>query len=87
MKWSAKHDDLSLLPQITANDKAALRRGGVCTTRELAGVRRRMSGGHPSPLRNASRIHPRGRGPMARCLSTERRADGVSFGRLSGRVR
>jgi len=39
MKWSAEHDDLSLLPQLSANDKTALRRVGVRTTRELAAVK------------------------------------------------
>ena len=36
MKWSAEHDDLSLLPHLGANEKTALRRCGVTTTRELA---------------------------------------------------
>ena len=36
MKWSAEHDDLSLLPQISEHDKRALRRVGITTTRQLA---------------------------------------------------
>jgi hypothetical protein len=36
MKWSAEHDDLSLLPSITENDKKVLCKMGVTTTRELA---------------------------------------------------
>ncbi|HEX6817537.1 MAG TPA: ATP-binding protein [Ktedonobacterales bacterium] len=39
MKWSAEHDDLSLLPHLGANDKTALRRCGVMTTRELSTVK------------------------------------------------
>jgi hypothetical protein len=39
MKWSAEHDDLSLLPQLTASDKAALQRCGVRATRELAALK------------------------------------------------
>ena len=39
MKWSAEHDDLSLLPHLTAQDKGALQRAGVATTRELAALK------------------------------------------------
>jgi AAA domain/PD-(D/E)XK nuclease superfamily len=38
MKWAAEHDDLSLLPHLTAQDKAGLQRGGITTTRELANL-------------------------------------------------
>lgn len=36
MKWSAEHDDLSLLPHLSLQDKAALQRAGLHTTRDLA---------------------------------------------------
>lgn len=36
MKWAAAHDDLSLLPYLTEQDKQGLLRAGVATTRELA---------------------------------------------------
>ncbi|MGI8916462.1 MAG: AAA domain-containing protein [Chloroflexota bacterium] len=39
LKWSAERDDLSLLPHLTVNDKSALLRAGVRTTRELALLR------------------------------------------------
>ncbi|HTE17191.1 MAG TPA: DNA helicase, partial [Armatimonadota bacterium] len=39
MKWAAEADDLSLIPHLTAADKAALKRAGVGTTRELAGLK------------------------------------------------
>ncbi len=36
LRWSARHDDLSLLPHMTSTNKAALRRGGITTIRDLA---------------------------------------------------
>jgi hypothetical protein len=36
MKWSAEHDDLSLLPHLTATEKGALRRAGITRVEELA---------------------------------------------------
>jgi hypothetical protein len=36
MKWAAEHDDLSLLPHLTEQDKSGLERAGVATTRDLA---------------------------------------------------
>ncbi len=39
MKWSAEHDDLTLLPHLSPNDKSALRRHGVETTRALAALK------------------------------------------------
>ena len=36
MKWAAEHDDLSLLPHLTEQDKLGLLRAGVATTRETA---------------------------------------------------
>jgi predicted RecB family nuclease len=39
MKWSAAHDDLALLPHVTAGDTAALHRAGIMTTRDLATLR------------------------------------------------
>lgn len=36
MRWSAERDDLTLLPHLTAAEKAALLRAGVKTVRELA---------------------------------------------------
>ena len=40
MKWSAEADDLSLLPQLTLEDKNALRRRGVTTVTQLAHLKR-----------------------------------------------
>jgi len=39
MKWSARADDLSLLPHVSPQDKSALRRAGVVTTRQLAALK------------------------------------------------
>jgi predicted RecB family nuclease len=39
LKWAAERDDLSLLPHLTANEKGAMLRAGVQTTRELAALR------------------------------------------------
>ncbi|MBI3965067.1 MAG: AAA family ATPase [Chloroflexi bacterium] len=36
MRWTAEHDDLSLLPHLTAQDKGALRRSGVTSVTQLA---------------------------------------------------
>lgn len=36
MKWAAEHDDLSLLPHVSEQDKQGLLRAGVESTRELA---------------------------------------------------
>jgi predicted RecB family nuclease len=36
MQWSARHDDLSLLPHLTALEKEALQRAGVATVQALA---------------------------------------------------
>ena len=36
MKWAAERDDLSLLPHLSEQDKSALQRAGIATTRELA---------------------------------------------------
>jgi len=39
MKWSAEHDDLSLLPHLTAQEKTALRRTGVTSMSSLAALK------------------------------------------------
>ena len=39
MKRSAEHDDLSLIPHLTAQDKSALCRAGVTSARALAGLK------------------------------------------------
>ena len=39
MKWSAEHDDLSLIPHITALDKEALRRQGIASVSDLASLK------------------------------------------------
>ncbi|MDB5060111.1 MAG: superfamily helicase, partial [Chloroflexi bacterium] len=39
MKWSAQHDDLSLLPHLTAQDKGAFQRHGVHTMRHVADLK------------------------------------------------
>ena len=36
MKWSAEHDDLSLLPHLETAEKSALSRAGIATMRQLA---------------------------------------------------
>lgn len=36
MRWAAEHDDLSLIPYLSATEKGALRAGGVHTTAALA---------------------------------------------------
>jgi hypothetical protein len=38
-KWAAEHDDLSVLPHLTAEDKSALQSGGVATVRDLAALK------------------------------------------------
>lgn len=38
MKWAAEHDDLSLLPHLTQQEKQGLLRAGVRTTREVAAL-------------------------------------------------
>ena len=52
MKWSAERDDLSLLPHLTAQDKGALRRAGVTTTRDLAALKE-LRRGHVRRWRGA----------------------------------
>jgi hypothetical protein len=39
LKWSAQHDDVSLVPHLSAAEKSALLRGGVTTVKELAGLK------------------------------------------------
>lgn len=41
LKWCAQHDDLSLIPHLSEQEKSALRRRGIRTARELAVVRER----------------------------------------------
>lgn len=36
LKWSAQHDDLSLVPHISAQDKGALQRNGITTIQQLS---------------------------------------------------
>lgn len=38
MKWADQHDDLSLLPQLTATEKSALHRCGIAGTADLASL-------------------------------------------------
>jgi hypothetical protein len=49
MKWSAEHDDLSLVPHITALDKEALRRQGVHTVSDLAALKEFQPTGNGAP--------------------------------------
>ncbi len=49
MKWSAEHDDLSLIPHLSAQEKSALLNSGVRTTRELA-MLKEPSGSDPNTL-------------------------------------
>ncbi|MFN8472609.1 MAG: AAA domain-containing protein [Anaerolineae bacterium] len=39
MKWTAEHDDLSLLPYLTAQEKGALQKAGVRRIRDLASLK------------------------------------------------
>lgn len=39
MRWSAEHDDLSLLPYLTSEDKSGLQRNDVRTVREVASLK------------------------------------------------
>jgi hypothetical protein len=39
MKWSAEHEDLSLLPHLAGVEKEALRRDGITTIRSLAALK------------------------------------------------
>lgn len=45
LKWCAERDDLSLLPHLTAQDKGALERAGLVTTRQLATLKECAAGG------------------------------------------
>jgi hypothetical protein len=57
MKWSAEHEDLSLLPYMTGTEKEALRRAGVRTIEDLATLKDFVAGGKgdlaPAPGREA----------------------------------
>ncbi|HEU5424127.1 MAG TPA: DNA helicase, partial [Nitrolancea sp.] len=44
MKWSAEHDDLSLLAHLSGADKRALIQAGVVTTRQLAALKESAQG-------------------------------------------
>lgn len=39
MKWAAEHDDLSLVPHLSENDKLAIQRAGVKTAKELSVIK------------------------------------------------
>lgn len=39
MKWTAEHDDLSLIPYLSETEKNALQAGGVTTTHSLAALK------------------------------------------------
>ena len=43
LKWSAQNDDLSLVPQLSLQDKSALLRNGITTVSELAHLKQRRS--------------------------------------------
>ncbi len=51
MKWSAEHDDLTLIPFISGVEKAQLVRAGIRTTRQLAVLKRveKRVKGEPGP--------------------------------------
>jgi hypothetical protein len=44
MRWAAEHDDLSLLPHLSALEKDALQRAGLRTLSELAALKEPMEG-------------------------------------------
>jgi hypothetical protein len=52
LKWSAEHEDLSLLPYVTGTEKEALRRAGVTAIRDLATLKEFAPGeaGHKGEL-------------------------------------
>ena len=53
MRWAAEHDDLSLLPHLTAQEKSALQGTGVTTTQQVAALKELLSrpeGGDPPAL-------------------------------------
>ena len=56
MRWSAEHDDLSLLPHLSAVEKEVLHGAGIRTVRELAVLKdfRAPSGTGPSPTQCGS---------------------------------
>ncbi|HYI25849.1 MAG TPA: PD-(D/E)XK nuclease family protein, partial [Thermomicrobiales bacterium] len=74
MKLAAESDDLSLLPHITENDKAALQRGGVTTTTQLAtlmDLQRKGTESIDGQMVEATHLAPApGRKDEARRLST-----------------
>ena len=57
MKWSAEHEDLSLLPYMTGTEKEALRRAGITTIQALATLKDFIPGSKtdlaPGPGREA----------------------------------
>jgi len=70
MKWSAAHDDLSLLPHLTAWDKSALRHAGVTTTRELAALKEFAPPGSADNAAATQRLVPApGKHDLARLLA------------------
>ena len=72
MKWSAEHDDLSLLPHLTEQEKGALRRAGVTTTSATG----RAQGACPTTTRART----------SWCPSPARRRSGAAAGgHLAGR--
>ncbi|MEO8285037.1 MAG: AAA domain-containing protein [Chloroflexota bacterium] len=71
MKSTAEHDDLSLIPHLTAMDKEALKRGGVTTVKELANLKDLRPSGDGTSGRNRSELVPApGKEALARKLSS-----------------
>ncbi len=68
MKWSAERDDLSLLPHITVEEKAALRRAGIVACRELAELKV-FHGGGGIPAYRSELIPAPGKEELVRQLS------------------
>jgi predicted RecB family nuclease len=63
LKWSAQHDDLSLVPHLTLQDKSALQRNQISTVSELAHLKQRRSpdNGTNTPNSNGDTPSRRGR--------------------------
>jgi len=69
MKWSAEHDDLSLLPHLTAEDKSALHGTGIHTVRELAALKEIRVPGPGEPQYRSQVVTAPGKEETVRALA------------------
>ncbi|MDP9378577.1 MAG: AAA domain-containing protein [Chloroflexota bacterium] len=70
MKWSAQHDDLSLLPHLATQEKSALRARGITTMRDLATLKQFRQGGESDAPDGRELVPSPGREALARKLAT-----------------